>query len=227
MTTGVILAAGEGKRMRPLTGSRPKVMLPIAGIPMLEHLISSTRDAGISEFILVVGYGESSVRSHFGDGETLGVSIRYVTQKRQKGTGDAVLAVDSFIKDRFLLLNGDMVVKKTDIQTMLLGPVPSMGVYTSSHPQDYGVVTMKGDTVTGLEEKTRNPRSDLINAGIYLFDQELFDHLRTIRPSPRGELELTDALTPYIEKRTLKGIRLSYWADMGSPWDLLGVHERM
>lgn len=227
MTIGVILAAGEGKRMRPLTGSRPKVMLPIAGIPMLEHLICSTRDAGIAEFILVVGYGESSVRSHFGDGSSLGVSIRYITQKRQKGTGDAVLTVASFMKDRFLLLNGDMIVKKNDILAILKATVPSMGVYTSSHPQDYGVVTMRGDKVTGLEEKSPNPRSDLINAGIYLFDQELFEHLKTIRPSPRGELELTDALTPYIEKGMLTGIRLSYWADMGSPWDLLGVHERM
>lgn len=84
MTVCVILAAGEGRRMRPLTGSRPKVMLPLAGRPMLEHLLNAVMDAGVTEFIFVVGYGEASVRNYFGDGGSRGISIRYVTQKRQR-----------------------------------------------------------------------------------------------------------------------------------------------
>lgn len=109
MVQCVILAAGEGKRMRPLTGSRPKVMLPVANRPMLEHLINAIRDCGINDFILVVGYQEAAVRHHFGDGSGLGVTIRYVTQKRQRGTGDAVLNVLSHVNGEFLLLNGDMI----------------------------------------------------------------------------------------------------------------------
>ena len=85
----VVLAAGEGRRMRPLTANRPKVMLPLANRPILEHLITAARDAGIEEFILVVGYREREVRSCFGNGERLGVRIRYVTQRHQLGTGDA------------------------------------------------------------------------------------------------------------------------------------------
>lgn len=227
MTVCVILAAGEGKRMRPLTGSRPKVMLPLAGRPMLEHLVIAARDAGIREFIFVVGYGEASVRNHFGDGEALGVSIRYVTQKRQRGTGDAVLTVSDLIQTRFLLLNGDMILTKTDISNMLTSQAPSMGVYSSSHPEDYGVVTLSGDRISGLEEKSIKPKSDQINAGMYLFDPDIFSRLQTITPSPRGELELTDALIPYIADGTLRGVILENWADMGSPWDLLGVHEEM
>jgi len=223
----VILAAGEGKRMRPLTGSRPKVMLPIAGKPMLQHLISEVRDAGINEFILVVGYGEAAVRSYFSDGSDLGISIRYITQKRQRGTGDALISVAPFIKTSFLLLNGDMVVKKNDIISVLSTPAPAMGLYTSDHPEDYGVVTMKGDRICSLEEKTNKPKGKLINAGIYLFDYDIFDILKTLTPSPRGEIELTDALLPFISKGVLTGVSLKYWADMGSPWDLLGVHEEM
>ncbi|HOJ95811.1 MAG TPA: sugar phosphate nucleotidyltransferase [Methanospirillum sp.] len=227
MTICVILAAGEGKRMRPLTGSRPKVMLPIAGRPMLEHLINAVVETGITDFIIVVGYGESAVRNYFGDGGIRGISIRYVTQKHQLGTGDALMTVAPHVNSPFLLLNGDMILHAADIKTMLHTPAPAMGVFTSSHPQDYGVVTMEADVITGLEEKSLHPPSDLINAGMYLFEPGIFDHLRTITSSPRGELELTDALMTYIEHGTLRGVHLEYWADMGSPWDLLGVHEEM
>ncbi|MCA1916157.1 bifunctional sugar-1-phosphate nucleotidylyltransferase/acetyltransferase [Methanospirillum hungatei] len=227
MTVCVILAAGEGKRMRPLTGSRPKVMLPLAGRPMLEHLLNAVMDAGITEFIFVVGYGEASVRNYFGDGTSRGISIRYVTQKRQQGTGDALMTVRPHVHSQFLLLNGDMVLHSDDIKAILKTPAPAMGVFTSSHPQDYGVVTMDGEIITGLEEKSLHPKSDLINAGMYLFEPGIFEELETIRPSPRGELELTDALMTYIKDKTLRGVRLGFWADMGSPWDLLEVHEEM
>lgn len=227
MTVCVILAAGEGKRMRPLTGSRPKVMLPLAGKPMLEHLLCAAQDAGISEFILVVGYGESSIRNYFGDGKALGISIKYVTQKRQLGTGDALMTVASHVHVPFLLLNGDMVLHSADIKTMLITPAPAMGVFTSSHPQDYGVVTLSDGRITSLEEKSLKPKNSLINAGMYLFEPHIFEHLKTITSSPRGELELTDALMAYIAQGSLQGVILQFWADMGSPWDLLMVHEEM
>ena len=86
----VVLAAGEGKRMRPLTARRPKVMLPIANRPMMEHLILAARDAGVTDFIIVVGYFEREIRNHVGDGRNFGVNITYVTQRHQLGTGDAL-----------------------------------------------------------------------------------------------------------------------------------------
>ncbi|NLV27526.1 MAG: NTP transferase domain-containing protein [Methanomicrobiales archaeon] len=227
MTVCVILAAGEGKRMRPLTGSRPKVMLPLAGKPMLEHLICSAHEAGICEFILVVGYGESSVREYFGDGKALGVSIWYVTQKRQLGTGDALLTVAPHVKTDFLLLNGDMILKAEDIRKMMETPAPSMAIFTSNHPQDFGVVCLLGDLIVDLVEKSPNPPGNFINAGIYHFDISIFDFLKNITSSPRGEFELTDALRSYIDNKTLQGILIDFWADMGFPWDLLGVHEEM
>lgn len=225
MVQCVILAAGEGKRMRPLTGSRPKVMLPVANRPMLEHLLCAVRDAGIIEFILVVGYEEAAVRHYFKDGSAFNVQIKYVTQKRQQGTGDAVMSAQPHLNGQFLLMNGDMILSLEDISKILANSTPSLGVCSSDHPQDFGVVTVENGKVTGLEEKTENPKSKLINAGIYLFNKDIFTNLAKITSSPRGELELTDALMPLIHEGRLSAVTLSSWSDMGSPWDLLDANE--
>jgi UDP-N-acetylglucosamine diphosphorylase / glucose-1-phosphate thymidylyltransferase / UDP-N-acetylgalactosamine diphosphorylase / glucosamine-1-phosphate N-acetyltransferase / galactosamine-1-phosphate N-acetyltransferase len=225
MVQCVILAAGEGKRMRPLTGSRPKVMLPVANRPMLEYLISAVHDVGINEFILVVGYQEASVRNYFGNGSAFGVQIKYVTQKNQRGTGDAVLSVMPHVTGDFLLLNGDMILSRNDILKVLSSSVPALGICQSDHPKDFGVVTVLNGIITRLEEKTDNPKSDLINAGLYLFNSDIFSNLKEITPSPRGELELTDALLPYVQEGQLHAIVLSSWSDIGFPWDLLTANE--
>lgn len=223
----VVLAAGEGKRMRPLTATRPKVMIPLANRPMTNHLVCAARDAGISEFILVVGYQEQAVRDYFGDGSDLGVSIRYVTQRRQKGTADALRIVEDQVSGPFLLLNGDMILRSSDIAAIIGTDAPCMGIYHSDHPEDFGVVTVEGDRVTGLEEKSGTPRGNLINAGVYLFSPAIFPALRSVGPSPRGELELTDALSDLIRERTLRAHTLSFWLDAGYPWDLLDANATL
>ena len=223
----VVLAAGEGKRMRPLTARRPKVMLPIANRPMMEHLVLAARDAGITEFVFVVGYFEREIRNHFGDGSDLGVHITYVTQRHQLGTGDALRATAGLVDDRFLLLNGDMVLRRDDIERLYRMDAPCMGVHETDHPQDYGVVTVEEDRITGLEEKSEHPKSTLVNAGAYLFDPDIFDLLTGITISGRGEYELTDALASYIRKRTLTAYKLAYWLDVGQPWDLLDANEAL
>lgn len=221
----VVLAAGEGKRMRPLTAKRPKVMLPIANRPMMEHLVAAARDAGIDEFVFVVGYCEREIRNHFGEGESLGVKITYVTQRHQLGTADALRAAAGLIKDRFLLLNGDMILQAADIRELCGKPAPCVGIYHTDHPQDYGVVTVEDGLVTGLEEKSEAPKSNLINAGAYLFDTEIFDILAGVKVSGRGEFELTDALEAYIQAGTLRAYHLADWLDVGQPWDLLEANE--
>ncbi|OPX75183.1 MAG: UTP--glucose-1-phosphate uridylyltransferase AglF [Methanoregulaceae archaeon PtaB.Bin152] len=110
----VILAAGEGKRMRPLTATRPKVMLPLANRPMLEHLVLAARDAGISEFLVVTGYMEAEIRNRFGDGDAHGVRIEYVVQRHQRGTADALLQARDWLDSDFLMMNGDMVITPAD-----------------------------------------------------------------------------------------------------------------
>ncbi|WP_214020069.1 bifunctional sugar-1-phosphate nucleotidylyltransferase/acetyltransferase [Methanoculleus sp.] len=223
----VVLAAGEGKRMRPLTARRPKVMLPIANRPMMEHLVLAAHDAGINDFIFVVGYFEREIRNHFGDGSNFGVHITYVTQRHQLGTADALRATAGMIDGRFLLLNGDMVLKKDDIGEFCRMGAPCMGIHETDHPQDYGVVTVEGNRITGLEEKSEDPKSNLINAGAYLFDPDIFDLLAGLKISGRGEFELTDALESYIGGGTLRAYPLDYWLDVGQPWDLLDANEAL
>ena len=109
----VILAAGEGQRMRPLTATRPKVMLPIANKPILEHLLIEAREAGLKECILVVGYCDQQVRDYFGKGEKLGVAIGYCEQRKQLGTADAVRLVSEWLEGNFLMMNGDVIVTET------------------------------------------------------------------------------------------------------------------
>ena len=223
----VVLAAGEGKRMRPLTARRPKVMLPIANRPMMEHLVLAARDAGITDFIFVVGYFEREIRNHFRDGSTLGVNITYVTQRHQLGTADALRATAGMVNGQFLLLNGDMVLKRNDIEELCRMSAPCMGIHETDHPQDYGVVTVEESRITGLEEKSEHPKSNLINAGAYLFNPDIFDLLAGIKISGRGEFELTDALESYIQERTLTAYPLGYWLDVGQPWDLLDANEAL
>ena len=220
----VVLAAGEGKRMRPLTAKRPKVMLPLANRPMMEHLVIAARDAGIRDFVFVVGYGEREIRRHFGDGSTLGIRIRYAPQRQQKGTADALNAANGFVDSRFLLLNGDMILQSPDIRDLCNKSAPCMGTSTTDHPEDYGVVIVEAGRVTALEEKSPHPKSTVINAGAYVFDQDIFSRVEAIEPSPRGELELTDALGEYIRDKKLTSHPLSTWMDVGHPWDMLDAN---
>lgn len=221
----VILAAGEGARMRPLTATRPKVMLPIAGKPLLKHLILSVRDAGIHELLIVVGYQEDTIRDWFGNGESCGVSIRYVAQRYQKGTADALLAAEPFITGPFLMLNGDMILDSDDIKNIMTSPAPTMATFTTDHPENFGVVTVADTRITSLEEKSIHPKSNIINAGAYHFTPEIFSRIRQISLSERGEYELTDALADYICTNQLTAYPLSLWIDVGYPWDMLTANE--
>ncbi|MDI6898981.1 MAG: sugar phosphate nucleotidyltransferase [Methanolinea sp.] len=223
----VILAAGEGKRMRPLTSTRPKVMLPLGNRPMLEHLVAAARDAGITDILLVVGYREEEVRRFFGDGSSFGVKIEYAVQRQQKGTADALATAEEWVRGDFILMNGDMVLSPGDIRSIVDAGPACMGVAPSDHPEDYGVVQLEGDTVSVLREKSREPAGNLVNAGIYHFGEDIFPIIGEVGLSPRGERELTDALSVLIANKALRAVRVSSWLDVGFPWDLLSANEKM
>jgi bifunctional UDP-N-acetylglucosamine pyrophosphorylase/glucosamine-1-phosphate N-acetyltransferase len=207
--------------MRPLTANRPKVMLPLANRPILEHLIIAGREAGILDFTLVVGYREREVRSCFGDGERLGVRIRYVPQRHQLGTGDALRTCEGLVSGPFLLLNGDMVTGAADLRALAGRRPTAIGVARSSHAEDFGTVRMEGERILDLAEKVPNPAGDLINAGAYLLDTGIFDILGSIGRSERGEYEITDALSVLIREERVTGYPMALWLDVGYPWDLL------
>lgn len=176
----VFLAAGEGRRLEPLTNRRPKPMVPVANRPILEHVIEATAAAGIDRIVLVVGYRQERIRNHFGDGDDWGVTIEYVEQATQLGTAHAVDRVREHVQGPFVVLNGDQIVDSELIERVrdelrtAGGPVVSV---TRSEPtSEYGIVTLEGETVTGIEEKLRAPTtSELINAGVYGFDRWIFE----------------------------------------------------
>ncbi len=220
----VILAAGEGKRMHPLTYTRPKVMLPIVNKPVLELNLLKLIDAGINEFIFVVGYKSEMVRDYFKEGSKWNVNINYVNQGKPIGTGHAVQIVESFVDSEFIVLCGDTVFSKKDIKK-IVGKKNSMGIFKVEKPENYGVVETEKDKVLKIYEKMDDPFSDLINAGIYHFDKKIFTYLEKIKKSSRGEYELTDAINMMANDISIKVIVLDYWKDLVYPWDLFSLNK--
>jgi bifunctional UDP-N-acetylglucosamine pyrophosphorylase/glucosamine-1-phosphate N-acetyltransferase len=202
-------------------------MLPLANRPMMEHLVLAARDAGVSKFIFVVGYGEREIRKYFSDGSEWGIQIEYASQRHQHGTADAVKAAEDLVSGPFLVMNGDMVLRQEDIIDLCRKMAPCMSISTTDHPGDFGVVRLENGNVTALEEKSPQPKSNLINAGAYLFNPEIFRYIDNVRPSSRGELELTDALSVLIGEKRLRAHTLSYWMDVGYPWDMLDANATL
>ena len=221
----VILAAGEGKRMRPLTYERPKVMLPVAGKPLVEHLLGEVKEAGINEFIFVVGYHDETIRNYFGKGERWGVDIQYVTQKTQLGTADALRRAEGLVEDKFLMLNGDTIVSGDDIKKVITNNI-SLGVIEVKNPEDYDVVEVKGEKIMKIHKKMKEQQSYLINAGVYLLDENIFTALSKTDKSKRGEFELPDSLQLLIESgNNIFWEKIEHWIDVIYPWDLLTANE--
>jgi UDP-N-acetylglucosamine diphosphorylase/glucosamine-1-phosphate N-acetyltransferase len=224
----VILAAGEGSRMRPLTYTRPKVMLPIANKPILEHLIVEAREAGVNEFILVVGYHDEQVRDYFQDGSRWSVKVSYAAQRKQLGTADAVRMVEGEIDEGFVMMNGDIIVSRRDIRNLIEQGRNTVSVIQVKDSRGLGMIEVREGLVTRIFEKVDKPPSDLANTGLYLFTPEIFDAVSRTPPSPRGEYEITTSLQILIDRGTAVGChRIGYWLDLSYPWNLLSANDLM
>jgi UDP-N-acetylglucosamine diphosphorylase/glucosamine-1-phosphate N-acetyltransferase len=223
----IVLAAGEGSRMRPLTSKRPKVMLPICGKPLLEQIVLRAKQAGADDFVFVVGYGADLVKSHFGDGAKLGVHIKYATQEQQLGTGHALLAAEDLSEERFVVLNGDVLPDMDTMKSLFHAQGLAAAAIRVLDPQRYGVFTVCDGRLQSVVEKSSTPPSDLANAGIYLLGRDIFDAIRQAPISPRGEYELTDGLNALAAKHNISFIELKDWIEIGRPWDILAMNEKM
>ncbi len=224
----VILAAGEGSRMRPLTYTRPKVMLPIANKPILEHLLMEIKQAGIGEFIIIVGYHDEQVREYFGDGKKLGVTIEYCRQSAQLGTADALRMVEGLVDGNFLMTNGDIIVGQKDIGRLIRKNVNTMSLIEVEDTKGLGVVELSGRKIVRIHEKTTKPPSQMANVGMYLFTPEIFKAISRTMKSPRGEYEITDSIQWMIDSGvTVSPQEISNWLDLSYPWDLLAANESL
>jgi len=221
----IILAAGEGKRMHPLTYTQPKVMLPVANKPILEWNMLHAKQAGINDFIFVVGYRYDAVRAYFKDGEQWNVQISYINQGKPQGTGHAVGVVQPFVDD-FIVLCGDTIFGAKDIQN-ILQVKQSIGTYKVSNTSEYGIVEEKDERLIRIHEKMRQPFTDVINAGIYHFDETIFTSLATVQRSVRGEYELTDAINNQTKQMPFHTIPIQEWRDVVYPWDILDANKEM
>ena len=222
----VILAAGEGTRMRPLTLTRPKPMLPVAGKPILEWDLESL-EKFFNRVFIVTGYKKEKIVDYFG--KKFGkLKLEYIEQKEQLGTGHAIELVKEHVSEEFFVMNGDLIVSKDLIENFvknfkkLKGNM--LGLVKVDNPSEFGIVTLKGNKIQKLVEKPVDSKENLANAGLYFFKREIFKAIEKTEKSPRGEYEITEAikiLIPEIYGVTCKG----HWLDIGRPWDLLDANE--
>jgi bifunctional UDP-N-acetylglucosamine pyrophosphorylase/glucosamine-1-phosphate N-acetyltransferase len=220
----VVLAAGVGSRMWPLTEYRPKPMLPVAGKPLVAHTVDAAVEAGATEIVLVVGYEADDVRAFFGE-EYAGVPVEYAVQEEQLGTADAVRsALDALDEGRFAVLNGDALYDVPSLATLYDGG-PAVGSFEVADPTSYGVLETDDGYVTGVVEKPSDPPSNLVNAGAYVFPEDAHGWLLDVEASARGELELTDVLSRSCEAYDVRPVAFDRWLDVGRPWELLEANE--
>lgn len=233
----LILAAGRGTRMRGLTEDLPKPMLEVAGRPLLEHVVATLREAGIRRCAIVTGYRAERIEGHFGDGSRLGVRIEYRRQEERDGTARALLLGRGAMGDRpFLLAWGDIVAHPRNYPALLaafarLGPEGVLAVQWVEDPCRGAAVYV--DAEQRIERIVEKPppgtaNTHWINAGIGAFTAELFAYAESVRPSPRGEYELPDAISGMIadERRVYAFPLEGFWSDVGTPEDL-GRAERL
>lgn len=226
----VILVAGKGTRMEPLTSDCPKVMLQVANKPILEHILNSGVEAGIDGFVFITGYLEEQIKAYFGDGSKWGVSIEYVPQKEQLGTANAIGCAKGYVHGAFLVLNGDMLVGKEDLKTLLSRDEEAVICGKEvENPSDFGVLEIKNNKVVRIIEKPKEPPTNLANAGIYLFRESIFDFIDKTEPSVRKEFEITDSIQMLIDSGAAVGYSSleGKWIDIGYPWDLLKANEHL
>jgi dTDP-glucose pyrophosphorylase len=197
----VLLAAGRGTRMRELTHELPKPMLQVRGKPVLQHIIEGLREAGLTDFLIVVGWHAEVVSNFFGDGSTLGVRIQYATQIVQDGTGKVVELAREFAgSDPFLLSYGDILVGPENYPRICAALAEAAAVVSVKRNEDVtqggAVFVNENFELIDLREKPKpgEPTSPWYNAGIYAFRSSIFDYIAKLKRSPRGEFELTDAV---------------------------------
>lgn len=226
----LILAAGEGTRLRPLTTNIPKPLLTVAGRPYLAHLVQALGDAGIKEQVILVGWKANRVKEFFGDGRQMGVELSYLEQKERLGTANAIGVAEGVMDGDFVCVNGDVVMAPEAVAEMVSAfrkdRRPFMGAVEVPEPQRFGVVQHENGRLVRIIEKPANPPSKLINGGFFGLTQEVFGHIRRTERSPRGEYEFTDTLNMMAAQTDVAVRRITgEWMDVGYPWELLRANE--
>jgi len=232
--SAVILAAGEGTRLQPLTQNRPKPMLPATHRPILEHVLDALIDAGVHDLYLVVGYKRDRVQDYFGP-TYRGRPLTYIGQTKQLGTGHALHQAQGKVSGDFLVVNGDQIIDQTIVTDVMTAhadrtptPIATLGVRPETDVSEYGAVVMDDTEIIELIEKPTTDDYRLLNTGVYAVSDAIFPAIADT-PRQTGELALTDTLKRLIDTDTVvQGVHTDgRWIDATYPWDLLDVTQEL
>ncbi|MBD3355351.1 NTP transferase domain-containing protein [Candidatus Woesearchaeota archaeon] len=221
MTKAVIMAAGKGTRMLPLTKTTPKVLIKINNKPFLHYVIENLKKAGFTEFGIIAGYLKEQIYDFI---DKNNINAKIIEQTEQKGTGHAVMRAKSFCKDEdFIVLGGDNLFSVKDLKAINKEDdfCYAVGKEMQKDLSKYGVFVIENDILKKIEEKPEIPPSNIINIGLYKFTSDIWEALDQIKLSPREEYELTDAITILAKKGKVKVLKLKdYWLDLGCKEDI-------
>jgi glucose-1-phosphate thymidylyltransferase len=231
---GLVLSGGSGTRLRPLTHTGPKQLIPVANKPVLQYVIEDLKKAGVTEIGVILGNnGKEQVIAELKDGEQYGVRITYIDQGAPLGIAHAVQCAKDFLgKDDFIVYLGDNMLRdgvKGLVDDFYRGQYDAaISLQAVTDPGQFGVAELNGDgRVIRLEEKPKVPKSNYALVGVYLFTPVIFDMIKQIKPSWRNELEITDAIQKLLDNKcnVRSHIVTGWWKDTGKPEDILEVNR--
>ncbi len=229
---GLVLSGGEGTRLRPITHTSAKQLIPVANKPVLFYGLEAIREAGITEVGIIVGDTWQEIQAEAGDGSRWGLKITYIRQDAPLGLAHAVLTAEAFIgDDPFVMYLGDNILKDgiKDLVDAFRDKRPNSQIQLVRvpNPSQFGVAELRDGKVVRLEEKPKEPKSDLALTGVYMFDANIFQAARAIQPSRRNELEITDAIQWLIDHgyEVVPHIVTGWWKDTGKLEDMLEANR--
>lgn len=222
---GVVLAGGLGTRFHPVTKVVNKHLLDVFDEPMVFYPIRTLAQAGIRDVTLVTGEDITQFKRLLGDGSSLGVNLSFAFQEGERGIADALAKAEALVRgDAIAVILGDNIFQENLSATVRAFHQQGKGArvllkrVSREDARRFGVADVEDGKILGIEEKPDAPRSDLVVTGCYFYDDRVFDLIRTLTPSPRGELEVTDLNNVYIQERTMNYDVLSgWWTDAGTP----------
>ncbi|ERH04304.1 MAG: UDP-N-acetylglucosamine diphosphorylase/glucosamine-1-phosphate N-acetyltransferase, partial [Halorubrum sp. J07HR59] len=223
---GVVLAAGRGTRMRPLTDYRPKPLLPVGQSTLLEQVFEAAFGV-VDEFVVVIGYRGSAIQDAVGE-TYRGRPVTYVTQENPQGTAHAVAQADPIVDDDFLVLNGDVLVDTSLPEALAESDGTAIAATEVANPQAYGVISTSADGgLSRIVEKPADPPTDFANVGCYAFEPSVFEYIDRTSESDRGEYEITTTLELLLDAGNRIDVTAyqGTWLDVGRPWELLAANE--
>lgn len=229
MLKGIILHGGHGTRLRPLTHTGPKQLLPIANKPMSQFCLESMMDAGVKEIAIIIGgNGSQKVKEYYGNGEKFGVKITYVEQDYPRGIAHAIRLCKDFVNnEKFLVFLGDNIIQKSiaeySISFEKSDAAALILLCKVDNPSRFGIAEVKDGQILRIMEKPKDPPSNLAVTGIYFLTPKIFDVIDRLKPSWRNEYEITDALHMLLKEnnKIIYNIITDYWKDTGTPDDII------